>query len=79
MKEKQVMITRSLFLELVKYFEGVNEDRYDWIREQLEKKLDALASHNLYSTYITATTEEEREVAREKYLANKRYDHGLNY
>ena len=38
------------------------------IEKGLENKLDALVKHQLYSSYKTAPTEEEREKARKEYL-----------
>lgn len=45
------------------------EDDYEEeIRQGLEQKLDAMLNRQLYSSYKTAPTEEEREQARQEYL-----------
>ena len=41
------------------------------IKKELNKKLDAVALRQLYSTYKTAPTDEEKEEARQKYLDAK--------
>lgn len=46
------------------------EELHEAIKGDLEAKLDSLVRHELYSTYKTAPTEEEREAARQKYLEN---------
>lgn len=40
----------------------------DEIRRGLEKKLDSMVRHEVYTKYKTAPTEEEREKARKEYL-----------
>lgn len=67
---KSVNIPQELFFELIRYFylEDVSESRYKAIREALELKLDNLVKHELYTTYKTAESPQEREEARQKYL-----------
>ena len=43
------------------------------IKKELNRKLDAVASRQLYSTYKTAPTDAEKEEARQKYLDEKEY------
>jgi hypothetical protein len=67
-KKKNVTIPEELFLDLVKYFLAdirLDEDR---IRLGLQEKLDAMVKRELYTTYKTAGTPEEREKARQEYL-----------
>ena len=65
---KNVQITQDLFLALVKYhlLESINEK--EKIKKELTEKLDAMAKRQIYSQYKTASTEEEREKARQEYL-----------
>ena len=41
------------------------------IKKELNRKLDAVALRQLYSTYKTAPTHAEKEEARQKYLDAK--------
>ena len=53
-------------------FLGDGEDDFDEeIRQGLEQKLYAILNRQLYSQYKTAPTEEEREQARQEYLARR--------
>ena len=56
---KSVQIPYDLFVDLVLYHLNGEDDFDEEIRQGLEQKLDA----------ITAPTEEEREQARQEYLA----------
>lgn len=66
----KVQIEESLFLDVIKFFIGGIRDTGTLyrIRKGLEDKLGALARHKLYTDSKTATTPEEREQARKKYL-----------
>ena len=66
----KVQIEESLFFDLVRFHLGELQDKgtLDRIREGLEVKLGALARRKLYTDSKTATTPEEREMARKKYL-----------
>ena len=68
---KQVQISEDLFLSLVKYhiLEYYNEE--EKIVNQLNEKLDRMVNRNLYTKYKTASTEEEKEKARQEYLDRK--------
>ena len=55
---KNVQISEELFVAIMRYF----------IKQGLEKKLDAMVMRELYTKYKTAPTEEEKEKARNEYL-----------
>lgn len=64
---KQVHIDESLFLNLCRYFSG-EVQLEDELRSSLSDKLDKFIARQLYTTYKTAPTPEEREAARMRYL-----------
>ena len=74
MKEKQVQISQSLFAELIQYFVLDIDIDYEKIKTELNNKLDTIALRQLYTTYKTASTDEEKEIARQKYLDEKGID-----
>lgn len=65
---KNVQIPYELFFQLMKYHLMEDESCGADIRRGLEKKLDALVMHKLYTKSKMAVTEEEREKARKEYL-----------
>lgn len=65
---KNVQIPYELFFQLMKYHLMEDESCEGDIRRGLEKKLDALVMHELYTKSKMAVTEEEREKARKEYL-----------
>lgn len=65
---KNVQIPYKLFVSLLRYHLMEEDDCLNEIRQGLEQKLDSLVHHELYVTYKTAPTQEERERARQKYL-----------
>jgi hypothetical protein len=65
---KNVQLPYDLFSALIRYHLMMDDDYEEEIRRGLEQKLDALMRHELYATYKTAPTEEEREKARQEYL-----------
>ena len=71
MKEKQIQISQTLFISLVRFFLLDMDVDSEQIKKELNKKLDAVALRQLYSTYKTAPTDEEKEEARQKYLDAK--------
>ena len=71
MKEKQIQISQTLFISLVRFFLLDMDVDSEQIKKELNKKLDAVALRQLYSTYKTAPTDEEKEEARRKYLDAK--------
>ena len=71
MKEKKIQIPVSLFIKLCQYFcLDMDVDTED-IKKELDKKMDAVYRRNLYTTYKTASSDEEKEDARQKYLDEK--------
>ena len=71
MKEKQIQISQTLFIMLVRCFVLDMEVDCEEIKKELNKKLDAVVLRQLYSTYKTAPTDAEKEEARQKYLDAK--------
>lgn len=65
---KNVQIPEQLFLALLKYHLLEKEDILPEIKKGLEEKLEAMVRRELYTKYKTASTEEEREKARQEYL-----------
>jgi len=68
---KSVQIPYDLFVDMVLYHLNGEDDFDEEIRQGLEQKLDAILNRQLYSQYKTAPTEEEREQARQEYLARR--------
>lgn len=65
---KGIMIPPSLFFMLYSYFIHGDESWRDRIMEKLERKMNKIIDHDLYSKSKTAATAEEREAARKEYL-----------
>ena len=65
---KNVQIPYALFMALLRYHLVEDGSCVDEIRRGLEKKLDSMVRHEVYTKYKTAPTEEEREKARKEYL-----------
>lgn len=65
---KSVQIPYDLFIDLVMYHLRGEEDFDEEIQRGLEQKIDAMLNRQLYSQYKTASTEEQREAARQEYL-----------
>ena len=78
-REKQIQISQKLFIELIQYFIGGKEDNFDTITEELNSKLDRVVEHDLYTTYKTALTDEEKERARQEYLDKKGIPQNLRW
>ena len=68
---KNVQIPYDLFVALVEYHLGYDDEYEDEIRQGLEQKLDSLVRHELYTKYKTAPTQEEQEKARWEYLEKR--------
>ena len=66
--KRNVQLPYELFVALIKFHLFQDDDYADEIATGLEQKLDALVRHELYTKYKTATSEEEREKARQEYL-----------
>ena len=65
---KNVQISEELFIVLLKYHLVEIDDVLPDIKKGLEEKLEAMVRRDLYTKYKTASTEEEREKARQEYL-----------
>ena len=65
---KNVQISYDLFMDLLRYHLIGDDAGADEIRQGLEKKLDSMVRHELYTKYKATPTEEEREKARKEYL-----------
>lgn len=72
MKEKSVSIPENLWLEIVYYMmiDG-NSARVPKIRQGITAKLERMIEHDLYTEYKTATSDQQKEQARKKYLESK--------
>ncbi len=64
----QVQIPKDLLLALFQYHLAGNEEYLPEIEKALMEKLDSMVKRQLYTTFKTAPTEEEREKARQEYL-----------
>lgn len=70
-KEKQIKISESLFINLIKYhlLEQTNVEIEEKIKSNLLEKMESIEKRNLYSNYKdNSLTTEQREKARRKYL-----------
>lgn len=65
---KNIQISEQLFFSLVKYLLADLQDELPGIQKGLMDKMEAMIMRELYSKYKTATTEEEKENARQEYL-----------
>lgn len=70
-QQKNIQIPADLFFSLCRYHLTGDTQDSDAIRRALESKLDSLVNRQLYNTYKTATTPQEREAARQQYLDRK--------
>lgn len=67
-RKSQVQIPKDLLLALFQYHLAGNEEYLPEIEKALMEKLDSMVKRQLYTTFKTAPTEEEREKARQEYL-----------
>lgn len=67
-RKSQVQIPKDLLLALFQYHLAGNEEYLQEIEKALMEKLDSMVKRQLYTTFKTAPTEEEREKARQEYL-----------
>lgn len=65
---KNVQISQELFIRLVRLLVFELDEDTDLIKKELEDKMEKLVRHELYSKFKTASTEEEKEKARQDYL-----------
>lgn len=70
MRDKQIQISEKLFVEIARYFllDQEEPDLKESIKKGLGEKLEANIRHQLYTTYKTAATPEQKEKARQEYL-----------
>ena len=64
-RKSQVQIPKDLLLALFQYHLAGNEKYLPEIEKALTEKLDSMVKRQLYTTFKTAPTEEEREKARQ--------------
>ena len=76
---KNVQIPYDLFVALVEYHLGYDDEYEDEVRQGLEQKLDSLVLHELYAKYKTAPTQEEREKAKQEYLEKRGVPDGFRW
>ena len=67
-RKSQMQIPKDLLLALFQYHLAGNEEYLPEIEKALMEKLDSMVKRQLYTTFKTAPTEEEREKARQEYL-----------
>lgn len=67
-RKSQVQISKDLLLALFQYHLAGNEEHLPEIEKALMEKLDSMVKRQLYTTFKTAPTEEEREKVRQEYL-----------
>lgn len=67
----KVQIDEELFYDLLRFFCMDQADLFPSCRAGIEKKLDAMVAHELYTQYKTLENPEEKEKARQKYLDMK--------
>lgn len=65
---KNVQISQDLFFNLIRYHLAEMCEFEDDIKTELEKKINSMVKRQYYSEYKTAETDEEKEIARQKYL-----------
>ena len=67
-KSKNVQISQELFMDLIMFFLMDDYERFNKIKDEIEKKFDKLVLHELYTKSKTGVSEGEREKARQEYL-----------
>lgn len=73
MKDKQISLPETLFLDIVRMMsiDEPDDELIDRVRKGVYDKLDRMIEHDLYTTYKTGVTEEQREAARQAYAQRK--------
>ena len=71
MSERKIQIPEKVFYELVKFHLLGETDAEEEIKAQLQKKLDAMVEHQLYTRSKKAASQNEREQARKEYLERR--------
>lgn len=66
----KIQIERQLFIDMCQYIilKKRDEDRDEKMIEKLISKLDAISKRDSFTNYKTASTPEERELARKIYI-----------
>ena len=77
-RKSQVQIPKDLLLALFQYHLAGNEEYLPEIEKALMEKLDSMVKRQLYTTFKTASTEEEREKATEDNGSEAERNHGAN-
>ena len=65
---KNIQIPQELFIRLIRFHLFDMDEDADFIKKGLEDKMERLARHEIYSKSKTASSEEEKEKARQEYL-----------
>lgn len=65
---KNIQIPQELFIRLIRFHLFDMDEDADLIKKGLEDKMERLARHEIYSKSKTASSEEEKEKARQEYL-----------
>ena len=65
---KNIQIPQELFIRLIRFHLFDMDEDADLIKKGLEDKMERLAGHEIYSKSKTASSEEEKEKARQEYL-----------
>lgn len=73
-RKLQVQIPKDLLLALFQYHLAGNEEYQPEIEKALMEKLDSMVRRQLYTTFKTAPTEEEREKATEEFYEIQELD-----
>jgi len=81
MNRKYIQLPIELFGNLVKFhlLEMEDEETRACIVRGLNEKMDRIQDHDLYTTYKTSESEEERKAAREEYLDRKGVPESFRY
>ena len=79
-KTKNVQIPYELFMELLQYFyfdveKEISEEKLNYFKNELSKKLKKLYEHDRYSAAKTSETPEEKEKAFQEYLKSISSNH----
>ena len=65
---KNIQIPQELCIRLIRFHLFDMDEDADLIKKGLEDKMERLARHEIYSKSKTASSEEEKEKARQEYL-----------
>lgn len=67
----QVQIPKKLFMELVRYHLAEIDADEDYIKAELQRKVNSLANRERYSRAMTAGTDQERRDLLQEYISKK--------